>query len=209
MDTSADLPADPAGTPAPGRPVPPSRPPLPHALTAPQVSLPVEFRAFQELYAQPYLTLAHLQLGSRREAEDLVDTVFYQLAVHWKHVMEQESPEAYAWAVLKQLIGERRLQLGLDTTTAIATAAFTSVVLKASRDKFAALESSLGLYPAIAALPERQGDVIVLRYVLGYTDERTAQVMGTCVSTVRSNTRYAKRRLARELGIDWAPRAGE
>jgi RNA polymerase sigma-70 factor (ECF subfamily) len=209
VNETDDTTAGPAGGLVPGRSVPPSWPPLPQDLTELQVCLPVEFQAFQELYTQPYLMFAHLHLGSRCEAEALVDTVFFQLARHWTHVLQQERPESYAWAVLKQLVGERRLQLGLDPTTMVATASFTSAMLKASRDQLATMESNLGLYTAIANLPERQGDVVMLRFVLGYADERTAAIMGINEGTVRSNIRFARRRLARELGIDWTDQAGE
>jgi RNA polymerase sigma-70 factor (ECF subfamily) len=36
------------------------------------------------------------------------------------------------------------------------------------REQMASIDSGLGLYEAIARLPERQFDAVLLRYVLGY-----------------------------------------
>ena len=77
------------------------------------------------------------------------------------------------------------------------------------RERFALLESELGLYTAIAHLPERQYDIVVLRYVLGYTDEQISYCTGIKISTVRSNARHAKRRLARELNMATEPETEE
>jgi RNA polymerase sigma factor (sigma-70 family) len=127
--------------------------------------------------------------------------VFHQLGLHWPHVMRQECPEAYGWAVLKHLLGQRRQALGMGSAL-VETATFEAVSLRAAQEQLEAMEGKLGLYAAIGRLPERQCDVIVLRYVLGYPDARTALIMGITEGSVRSNVRFAKRRLARELNID-------
>ncbi|MEU8727642.1 sigma-70 region 4 domain-containing protein [Streptomyces antimycoticus] len=54
---------------------------------------------------------------------------------------------------------------------------------------------------AMARLPERQFDVMVLRYALAFDTKLTARVMGVTEATVRSTARTAKRRLAGELGL--------
>jgi hypothetical protein len=51
------------------------------------------------------------------------------------------------------------------------------------------------LYPTASRLPEGQYDVIVLRYALGYEDERVALLLGLGENTVRSLVRLATRRL--------------
>ncbi|MEU6289893.1 hypothetical protein [Streptomyces sp. NPDC046988] len=55
---------------------------------------------------------------------------------------------------------------GTARTTAIHDA--VRATLEHMRTQLAATDSPLGLYPAIATLPERQFDVIILQYVLGY-----------------------------------------
>jgi DNA-directed RNA polymerase specialized sigma24 family protein len=74
--------------------------------------------------------------------------------------------------------------------------------VEGARDEFAAMESTLGLYPAIARLPARQFDVVVLHYVLDYSTARTAQTLGVTEATVRSHRAAARQRIALDLGLD-------
>lgn len=164
--------------------------------------LPDTFTAFYSLHHKVYLRYAHLQLDSRPEAELVVEDVFVQLATMWPHVLQQPTVDGYAWAVLKEEVA-RRLEVQGRGVALVETAAFAAA-RRESRTTFAVLESSLGLYAAIARLPERQYDVIVLRFVLGYPMRQVAALMGVTYGTVRSHVRGARRRLARDLGIDWA-----
>ena len=74
--------------------------------------------------------------------------------------------------------------------------------LEALRRQFEVMESALGLYTAIAALPERQYDVVVLHYVLGYPSQQVANIMGIRPDTVRAHRRSARERIASKLGLD-------
>ncbi|MGJ5748580.1 sigma-70 family RNA polymerase sigma factor [Streptomyces puniciscabiei] len=69
------------------------------------------------------------------------------------------------------------------------------------REHMAFMESRIGLYEAIARLPERQFDVVLLHYILGYDFGKTAKLMGIRQATVRSLCRHAKERLALDLGL--------
>jgi len=69
------------------------------------------------------------------------------------------------------------------------------------RPAFEVMESVMGLYTAIAGLPERQYDVVVLYYVLGYTSPHIAKIMGIKPDTVRSHRRLARQRIAIKLGL--------
>jgi RNA polymerase sigma-70 factor (ECF subfamily) len=64
------------------------------------------------------------------------------------------------------------------------------------------MEGSRGLYTAIAELPNRQFDVIVLRFILGYSAARIAWLLGLKNErTVDYHIRRAKERLSRQLGL--------
>jgi DNA-directed RNA polymerase specialized sigma24 family protein len=168
--------------------------------TDPVVKLPPAFVAFHELYHKPYLRYAHTQLGNRLAAERAVRRTFTHLALSWAHVMRQSSPEAHAWKLLKQRVSQQQRADGHELAM-VETAAFAHAALRADQDRFADLESGIGLYAAISRLPERQYDVIVLQSVLGYPTDKTARTMGVAQAAVRTHMRLAKRRLARELGI--------
>ncbi|MEU1792126.1 sigma-70 family RNA polymerase sigma factor [Streptomyces sparsogenes] len=171
------------------------------------VVLPVDFRAFVSQHHRAYLRYAHVQLGGREEAVLAVEDVFVQLAQDWSFALRQPSVEAYALAALKENIAQR-LEDRQRGTALVETAAFAAV-RGTTRERLQALESSLGLYAAISRLPERQYDVVVLRFVLGYPMATVAHVMGVSRSTVRSHIRGARRRLARDLRIDWTDGEGE
>ncbi|MFF1834501.1 sigma-70 family RNA polymerase sigma factor [Streptomyces sp. NPDC058231] len=168
-----------------------------------QYSLPPALEAFHDLYVKAYLSYAHTMLGDKAAALAVVRRCFSHLALNWPRVMKAESPEAYAWALLKSRV-DTHLRLAGLAPQMVETAAFqrtARAVLESVRCKFEVMETSLGLYTAIASLPERQYDVIVLLYVLGYPSDRVADILGVERDTVRSHRRLAKRRIARKLGL--------
>ncbi|WP_246113591.1 sigma-70 family RNA polymerase sigma factor [Streptomyces montanus] len=174
-----------------------------HELTVPLPQLPKAFWAFHDQYYKPYRRYAHVHLGDEHAAGELVHQVFMHLALNWAHLMEEANPAASAWALLKESVAQELDLQGRQhamTETAVLQHV-TRSVLESSRQEFAVIESALGLYPAIARLPERQFDVMVLRYVLGFSTDTTARIMGVTDATVRSHCHLARRKIARDLDI--------
>lgn len=170
-------------------------------------AMPLAFWAFHERYYPPYVAYAGLQLGDDEAGADLVDQVMLDLAANWSRLMTEEAPEAAAWAILRLSITNYLAARG-GQSAMTETAAFrrdARCVLEAFRVRLAALESDLGLYAAIARLPERHYDVIVLQYVLGYPPALVASMMGISQATVRAHRRTARARLARDLGLQFDP----
>ncbi|MEU0032346.1 sigma factor-like helix-turn-helix DNA-binding protein [Streptomyces sp. NPDC006335] len=170
------------------------------------------FWSFHEMYHLAYFEYAFVQLGDQVAADELVDQTFVFLAVIWQQVIEQERPEALAWTLLKERVAAELEDQGRDAA-ARETLAFERAIraacdpiLDSFRAEFRAqiteLEDTMGLYAAMARLPERQFDVMVLQFALGFPTKRAALVMGVCEATVRSTRRAAKRRLAAELGLE-------
>ncbi|MFJ5226820.1 sigma factor-like helix-turn-helix DNA-binding protein [Streptomyces sp. NPDC088400] len=177
---------------------------VPHSPDLPERRLALTFDAFDAHHHTLWLRYAHTQVGGRAAAETVVDTTCARLLEHWPHVLAQESVARYAWAVLKEEVArwlyEHDLQPVLVDTAAFH-AAIRKLLLYETRDQFAVLQGEVGLYAAISRLPERQYDVIVLRYVLHVPDEDVAEYMGIEVATVRSHVRHARRRLAKDLDV--------
>lgn len=150
-------------------------------------------------------------------AEELVDGIFVFIALHWQHITAQENVGAYAWALLKERVAFELLLQGRNPAATeplafeCAIRAATGPILDAFRDQFrqeftlseqiSDLDDTMRLFAAMARLPERQFDVMVLHYALDFSTKTTALVMGVCEATVRSTRRTAKRRLAAELGL--------
>lgn len=165
--------------------------------------LPVEFGAFHSQHHRAYLRYAHLQLGSREDAEGVVDDVFTFLLKVWRQALKEASLHSFAWAVLREHV-ERRLAV-LGRPAAMVETAWFAALRRASRQRMELLESKLGLYAAIACLPERHYDVVLLAFLLGYDNGAVGRMMGISPATVRSHIRGASRILSQKLGADWAP----
>ncbi|MFB7761602.1 sigma-70 family RNA polymerase sigma factor [Streptomyces xiamenensis] len=165
------------------------------------VPLPADLRAFHQLYRPAYVRWAELYLGDRPGAEDVVDAAFEQLAEDWGEALRLDSPAGYAWTILRSRTLEAARARGRRPVV-MDTAAFETAALRDAVDPVGELEESLSIYQAIRELPERQHDVIVLLYCLGYGVQETADVLGISVPGVRSTARYARRRLKEALGLD-------
>ncbi|MEU5610555.1 sigma-70 family RNA polymerase sigma factor [Streptomyces sparsogenes] len=183
-----------------GEPVTPeehlSRPPG----VAGAAALPADFRAFHQLYREAYVRWAEIHLGSNADAEEAVDHAFEQLALAWPTVLSQPTPEAYAWRVVKNRTIDLARRRGRRPVVA-DVAAFETHDLRTATDPIDELETSLLVYEAINELPDRQRDVIVLRYSLGYDAATTARILGISPAGVRSTARHARRRLRQVLGL--------
>lgn len=169
--------------------------------------VPLDFQAFYQTYHRPYLRYALLQLGDEVAAADVVEVVFAQLLEDWPDVLRAASVQRYAFALLRHAIAAH-LVLARRPGAFVETAVFEKV-RAAVRRQLEVMESSLGLYSAIARLPERQMDVIVLLFVLGYERQQTADIMGNSLGTVRSHLYSARRHLAEDVGVRWDSRTSE
>ncbi|MEV6549181.1 RNA polymerase sigma factor [Streptomyces sp. NPDC051597] len=165
--------------------------------------LPVDYVAFHAHHHRTYLRYVHLQLGSEAEAIEVVEDVFTFLLKVWDHALRQPSTEAFAWAALREGVERRRLVL--DRPVAMVETAWFAALRRTSRTRLELLESKLGLYAAIAQLPERHYDVVLLVFLEGCSTETAARMMGISPATVRSHIRGARRKLSHTLGVDWAP----
>ncbi|MFV0126523.1 RNA polymerase sigma factor [Streptomyces sp. HMX112] len=168
--------------------------------------LPVDFAAFHYHHVRAYLRYAHLQLGSRRDAVEVVDGVFTFLLKVWHEALREPSTQAFAWAALREAV-QRRLAV-LDRPAAMVETAWFAALRGTTRERLELQESKLGLYTAIAELPERQYDVVLLVFLAGHKPEDAARMMGITPATVRSHIRGARRALSRRLGVDWGPGEG-
>ncbi|MEU2732555.1 sigma-70 family RNA polymerase sigma factor [Streptomyces griseoviridis] len=185
-----------------------------YALQGVHYEMPTSLDAFYSRYGRAHVQYATTVLGDKDAAKTVVRSLYTHLGLNWDDVLLQEGGlEAYAWRALKLRVEtHERMQIGPtadgrstaasgnDRTTAIHDA--VRATLSAMRSQLEASESPLGLYTAIAALPVRQFDVIIMHYVLGYTCSRVADIMGISVGTVRSHRRQARKHIAAKLGFD-------
>ncbi|WP_424888877.1 RNA polymerase sigma factor [Streptomyces sp. XH2] len=165
--------------------------------------LPLDFEAFYLLHVRLYLDYAESHLGHSDQAQELVHQVFSEIRGAWGTLSSEGNLEGATWAVLRQAVGlqmkeeDRRPSFIADGSMARA--------LQASRDQLKRMDSSVGLYAAIADLPPKQFDVVVLRYLLGYETERIAWFLGLSKSVVDYHGRNGRERLRIQLGLPADP----
>ncbi|GAA2191148.1 hypothetical protein GCM10009787_03170 [Streptomyces bangladeshensis] len=181
----------------PAKPSPPLRfegtgDALPTSASAAMQTLPLGFEAFYQQNVHSYLRYVSARTGSPKLAEEVVHEVFLTLLRRWQEFLGAGLSSAWAWKILQQTV---------QPHVRPSTPAFAKVMRQA-RMRIANLDGSIGLYQAIARLPERQFAVIVLRYVLGYSADDVARLMGISPSTYRAYRLAGRRRLARELGME-------
>ncbi|MEV6123082.1 sigma-70 family RNA polymerase sigma factor [Streptomyces sp. NPDC052077] len=139
--------------------------------------LPVEFEAHYILHQEAFHDLALAVLGTNDAAERAVHRAFLEILRHWDRLkLESTNLQQDVWAIVRRtVVSEELLSL---------------------REQLAALDSGSGLYAALGALPPRQFDVMVLRYIGGHDTKHISWYMGVTPSTVDYHCRKAREKLS-------------
>lgn len=159
------------------------------------------FDAFVEQRSTALLRTAYLLTGDLGHAEDLVQDTLVRVAQRWRRI--GESPEAYTRKVMVNLSRDRirwlrrrpRESPMLEKVHASAgerLATDGGIERVAERRRIAA---------ALAELPARQRQAVVLRFFEDLSVTQTAQVLGCPEGTVKAHTARAISRL-RDLLVD-------
>jgi RNA polymerase sigma-70 factor (sigma-E family) len=153
---------------------------------------------FRERHAE-LVRLAVLVVGDRPTAEDVVQDVFARLCA--RTLLPDRDGLAYVRAavlngcrsVLRRRALARRLRGpgDLDRSDAAPDSAENEAMLAEDRRQVLA---------ALATLPVRRREVLVLRYWLGLSEAEIAAVLGISPGTVKSNAARGLAALARALG---------
>src|SRR5215470_5297094 len=150
--------------------------------------------ALYQAHALGLMRLAHIMLGDRPSAEDVVQEAFCGLYRRWSHLSDTGRALQYlrmsvlngCRSVLRRRTGQRA-QPGDGRPAASAEAAVISG------------EDRREVMQALRRLPARQREALVLRYYLDLSPEEIATVMGIGPSSVRSATHRALSSLGRML----------
>jgi len=139
---------------------------------------------FDELAGIAY-RVAYRMLGSREDARDVAQETMARAFAHWRRASHH--PEAWVARVATNAsIDHLRRSRGrsLDGPPACELA---------SPDQGALAEQRLELVRALADLPRRQRQVVVLRYLADLSEARVAEDLGCSAGTVKQ---HASRGLA-------------
>ena len=176
-----------------------AKPPVSIAVAGPEVSTAAEgaVTALYEAHALGMIRLAHIMLGDRQSAEDVVQEAFCGLYRRWSHLADPASAVHY---VRSAVLNHCRSVLRRRTTSHAprdltghpepVRSAESAVLTREERDE---------IMRAVRRLPPRQREALVLRFYLDLSAEETATTMGISPSSVRSATHRALASLGRML----------
>lgn len=145
-------------------------------------------------HALAMIRLAHIILGNRAAAEDVVQDAFCGLYRRWAHIANKDKAVSYVRSSV--LNGCRTIMR--QNRTGELTAQHQPAAASAEAAVLSAEERS-ELVSAMRRLPDRQRDVLVLRYYLDLTDEQIAGDLGLSINTIRSTRRRGLLSLQRQL----------
>ncbi|MEY2247637.1 SigE family RNA polymerase sigma factor [Streptomyces sp. SAS_267] len=145
-----------------------------------------EFRSFVVGRWPRLMRTAFLLTGERHAAEDLVQTTLEQVYVAWRRVGSADEPDAYVRRVMINAHA-RRHRRKLKEFLAPKDDAGLSREVPDSGDPMARADDRGALVTALAQLPPRQRQAVVLRYWEDLSESQAAEAMGCSVGAVKSN----------------------
>lgn len=162
------------------------------------------FDAFVEARSSALLRTAYLLTGDHGHAEDLVQTALLRAARHWRRV--RDAPEAYVRQILLNLSHDR-IRLLRRRPREKPLSDDPDAGPRPARDPGDAMDQ-IGqrhqVADAVAHLPIRQRQVIVLRFFEDLSVAQTAKLLRCSEGTVKSYTARAVAQL-RDLLHDEIP----
>ena len=146
---------------------------------------------FDELFAVGYRA-GYAVLGRRAEAEDCAQEAMARALARWSKVHDH----AAAWVarVATNLALDRVRKLERQRRHQPQPAVVDDPVALRRHD----------LVHALRALPARQREAVVLRYIVDLSEHETARAMSCAVGTVKSSAARGLDRLRTTLGPSWA-----
>jgi RNA polymerase sigma-70 factor (sigma-E family) len=150
-----------------------------------------EFSEFAHSRWARLVRLAYALTADRGLAEDLAQTALANAYASWPRVKRADDPDAYLRRIVlnahRGSFRKRRVAEELTAAPPDNGAAFP--------DPASYHSDRAPVIAALAALPRRQREVIVLRFWVDLTETQVAATLGCSVGTVKSQTARALARL--------------
>ena len=143
--------------------------------------------AFDRLWPRCY-RLARRMTGNREAAEDIAAEAMARLYAHWPRVAGLDWQDAWALRVTTNLAVDSARKLSPPLGVEYSVDGEDAVVIR------------LALAAALHALPERQRDAIVLRYLTDLDEASVALALGVSPGTVKSHLHRGMAALRLRLG---------
>ncbi|MDX3384708.1 XRE family transcriptional regulator [Streptomyces niveiscabiei] len=155
---------------------------------------PVAHRGFTEAMAHPYTAYAHAFLQSEQRARTTVGEVFDILWLTWDQAVAAPDTRRHAWHLLRARVLHRahRRPDGRPDLRAAAFATEAQARIHDLGERFAHIERFTRFFDAVAALPEDQRDVVVLRYLCGIDQHAVPGVLGLSPAITHTLDHHAR-----------------
>jgi RNA polymerase sigma-70 factor (sigma-E family) len=146
---------------------------------------------FKSRYTQT-VRLAGLLVGNLQTGEDIAEDAFARVVERWEKI---EDPPAYLHRVVVN-----RARSHLRRASVMRRHSLQPALNAAGADEVADLGAARRpVRSALARLPRRQREAVVLRYYWGLTDAEVAGAMGLSVGAVKSHLHRATATLSEAL----------
>ncbi|MFI2435638.1 SigE family RNA polymerase sigma factor [Streptomyces sp. NPDC018693] len=145
-----------------------------------------EFQAFVAGYWPRLMRTAFLLTGEQHAAEDLVQSTLERTYVAWRRVGSADDPEAYVRRVMINTHARKHRRRLREVLAPRDDSGVTHEVADTG-DRISQVDDRHTLLEALAELPPRQRQAVVLRYWEDLTETQAAEAMGCSVGAVKSN----------------------
>ena len=152
---------------------------------------------FREHHAE-LVRLAVLMVGDLPTAEDVVQDVYASLHKRWSQLAAPDAVLPYVRAAV--LNGCRSVLRRRGIARRVAAAHRDEPRANSAESEAILSEDRREVLAALARLPRRRREVLVLRYYLGLSEAEIAAVLGISPGTVKSTAARGLAALARDLG---------
>jgi RNA polymerase sigma-70 factor (ECF subfamily) len=149
----------------------------------------LDFDTFFDRHFDPVARALTLATGSRDLAEDATQDAFTKALRRWRRVRQMDRPDGWVYVVAMNAARDRARKAERTSTPAPEPAV----------DHSGGVAVRLTVRDAIATLPPRQREAVVLRFLADLSLDEVATAMGCAVGTVKATLHQAMGALRVEL----------
>ena len=143
--------------------------------------------------------LAMLLVGDQPTAEDVVQDVYASVHTRWTRLPARDSGLAYVRAAVLNRCRSVLRRRGVAGRASLSSRPAEETLASAEHEAILS-EDRRQVLQALARLPHRRREVLVLRYYLDLSEAEIAEVLGISPGTVKSTAARGLAALARALG---------
>ena len=161
-----------------------------------------KFEIIYETYHKLMFFLARQILSDDRDAEDAVQEAFIRIIKNLEKITDPKCPKSKHYIVIIVKRTAIDIKKKLDREPEQIVLEEDSADLYAIEDKdsdYRQIDGRIDLSEAIAGLPDKYRDVILLKYYQDYSDQEIAELTGMSVFNVQKTIQRARKKLEQEL----------